>query len=76
MFAMKCCERCFRDSELRAIVRRGTRMGLHKVTFGPAYTYGAKRATAVVFFDGILGPNTTVPMKVESHCEWIDEKII
>lgn len=51
-------------------------MGLHKVTFGPAYTYGAKRATAVVFFDGILGPNTTVPMKVESHCEWIDEKII
>lgn len=27
MSAMKCCERCFRDSELRAIVRRGTRIG-------------------------------------------------
>lgn len=51
-------------------------MGLHQVTFGPAYTYGAKRATAIVFFDGILGPNATVPMKVESHCEWLDEKII
>ena len=27
MAAMKCCEKCFRDSELRAIVRRGTRIG-------------------------------------------------
>ncbi len=25
--AMKCCERCFRDSELQAIVRRGTKIG-------------------------------------------------
>ena len=27
MVVMKFCERCFRDAELRAIVRRGTKIG-------------------------------------------------
>ena len=51
-------------------------MGMKRIIGGPCYTYGEDRASATVFFEGVISSSINCPMKVSSYCEWIGHKEI
>ena len=48
--------------------------GVLKNIDAPAYIYGQTRATATIFFEGILETKQSACMRACLHCEWVDYK--